>query len=180
MVCECITAAARSENRVTVTSAEGARESASAFTEILPAASTPRPPETSSPAPLGPATGTLRLSVRSTTAAVGVGQSTAFFVEIHNDRTVSDRNVAVTITLSPGLELQRFVSISSNLAITPRGDGTFDVEPISELRAGESQTFRVEVTARQAGDQILRARAVSLRTRAAVEAQQATRVQGGP
>jgi uncharacterized repeat protein (TIGR01451 family) len=177
--CECIRAVPRAENRVTVTTAEGLRESDTVITEIAPSPAPVRPPSTSTEPPgtrLGPVTGKLRMVVDHPTGSVLVGEETTFTISLVNNRSASDRNVVIAFALPPGLRFLRFNSVSADLAISLRDDGTFEVEPIREMRAGGRRVLRLIVEAIQTGDQTVRVQVTSLRHSSPIEDLELVRV----
>ena len=162
--------------QVTVTTAEGIRETNSASTDIRSAAPLPPSPQRPSTAAAasGPVTGTLQLSVNES-SEFRVGQEATYTIELKNDRAVSDSNISVTVRLPEGLQFVRFVS-DSNLAIASRVDDVYEVDTIREIRPGGVRTFRLIVSARQGGPQELGVEATSFRSPNPVTALRETQV----
>jgi hypothetical protein len=119
----------------------------------------------------------MQLNLSSTATAIRVGQQTMYLLEVHNDRNVPDRNVTVTLSLTDGLTLDRFVSLSTELTLSPRGNQVFEVQQIREMRPGDKRTFRVEVTGRQVGQQSLNVQVASQRSPTPVQASRSVRVE---
>ena len=83
----------------------------------------------------------------------------------------------LSFTLPAGLQFQKFVSVSAELGVSQKDAQTFLVAPIKEIRPGGTRTFRILATAREAGDQTLRAAAQSQRNEQPVEAFRQANVQ---
>ena len=98
-------------------------------------------------------------------------------IELKNDRDVHDRNVEMTLHIPDGLVFKLFVSISSDLSFSISDDNrTVKVERISEMRAGGTRTFRVELEGQQVGRWPFRVEVSSLRTPQAISVVEETLV----
>lgn len=144
--CRCRTEAPRSCNRVTVTSDQEVRADAEACLEI-------RPP------PPG-----LTLSISDLTDPIGVGRELTYEIRVENRSTEADSNVVLEVTLPAQLEVA---------PIGIRGPANFKVEsnrvlfePVAEVPAGATLTYRLRARALQPGDARVTA---SLRSRRLVQ-----------
>ncbi len=168
--CRCEPPSPRAEMAVRVTTGQGITAADTAFTTISPAPGQPpenAPPRIDAPpaAPAAGVSGELKVSMAETEDPIAVGRSTRYIIELENDRNVEDRNVEVTFHIPPGLEFDRFVSISAGLSISISDDKrTVEVERIAEMRPGGKRMFRVEVIGQQAGNWPFRVEVRSLRT----------------
>lgn len=104
-----------------------------------------------------------------------VGVRTTYVVTIRNDGYISDRDVALTVTLPHGARYE--TSINPPMVRARAGSvGRRLVEflPIAELRAGETATYRVVTTAAKTGAGIFRAEVTSRRSRSPIVAEEET------
>jgi uncharacterized repeat protein (TIGR01451 family) len=159
--CECKTAAAKTCNRVTVTTPDGAKMEDEACLEIQ--ASTPppvtpppttTPPETTRPQTPAttPAADGLTMSVVGLRNPVVAGKELTYEIQVSNTGSTSHRQVSVTATLPP--EGMLFIPLGT---VGP-GPTKFNIEgktirfdPVLEVKPNESLIYRVRVQTKQAG-----------------------------
>jgi uncharacterized repeat protein (TIGR01451 family) len=122
------------------------------------------------------ADGALRVSLSQTKESVSLNGTTEFLISVQNDRAVSDREIALTLILPPGLKLER-LSGPTEVRATSSDGRTIEVGSVTELRPGESLgTYRLELKGVRAGKQLLRAEVSSARTPSGVAAEAQTTV----
>ncbi len=169
VVCECRQADAAAQARVTVTTAENVSRTMATETQILAAAEAPVVP----PDPVIPAAGELRITIANTTNPILVGGESKYFVIVKNDRSESDKDVAVTFTVSNEMTISR---ATGRVGASNASGEKWEFVPIGELRAGESVQFQVTTKGVAIGDAMFTAKATSLRTINEVTSQKTTRV----
>lgn len=180
---ECLRAATAAWSRVTVETAEQVRVTRETTTQILPPEAAPRPPATP-PAEAQAApqekprdvTGELRVSIADTRDPIAINAETTYIISIENARNVSDRKLAITITLPPGLEYVRLNGPVAPRSLSP-DRRTIEVTEIAEVRAGERlNPFYLEVRGTRIGKHTVQVRVDSFRSAAPVEAFEDTTV----
>ena len=129
--CKCIEQAAKSCNRATVTSQEGARAEDDACLVITP--------------PVGG----VSVNVAERADPLTVGEQTSYEIRVTNHTQTSQRQVVATVTLPAGM---------IPLRIGTKGPGKFVMdgqvvrfEPVAELASGGRLDYSVQVRAQQAG-----------------------------
>lgn len=122
--------------------------------------------------------GALRVSTTPTSDRLAVGGSTTYEIAVQNDRRLSDKDVALVLTLSSGLQFVRLEG-PTKVQKTSADGATIEIAPVTEMRPGERlATYRLEVKGTQAGEQMLRVEAYSARTPSGVAAEITTAVSG--
>jgi len=173
-------------SRTAVTSDQAAPASDEVCLATLPASTGPPPqtppiPDRGGPgatAPREPADTTqdrLVLTLVDQGDPIRVNQRVVYLVTIKNERTVSDKQVTLTMTLPDGLRFEKLSGPVQGRTSSPDGR-TVELTPIAELRAGESVSFRLEATPLTAGRMIMRAQTQSQRSPAPVTAETDTTV----
>ena len=161
--CDCIAANPAAQNRVEVTSAEGARDSSINTTVIERPPPSPVPrrnPDPPVPAPLGgPGTGRLDLSIIATDPSISLNGETTFIIALRNDQNTFLRNVVVSFALPDGIAYRDGVATTAELGPPQLNNGEYQFLPIAELRPGGERVFRVTVVGRQVGRHRVEARA---------------------
>lgn len=160
--------------RATVASDQSAAVANQAVTVILPPAAAPPPqlpPESSAPSQpgairpppvAGPGTGNLRITASATANPIAAGGVTTFVINITNDRSQPDQNVALSVqALDDGLTLR--VAGTSPTRVVGSSPTAIDFDAIRELRGGEQfpQPYRIEVRGVRPGTHKLRVSVVS-------------------
>ncbi len=156
--CKCLAPEKESCNEVTVTSKEGSRADSRACLEIQAVA------------------GALTLTVGDLRDPVAVGNDTTYDISVTNGAAVSDRMVAVIVTLPP--EMQPIQQGTGGQPSKIEGQ-TIRFEPIRELRAGEKVAIRVQARALRAADIKVQVSASSQGNPRAVTAEETTRIFSG-
>ncbi|MBI85275.1 MAG: hypothetical protein CMJ81_18940 [Planctomycetaceae bacterium] len=108
------------------------------------------------------ASGGPELTLTDLSDPVRQGRQLVYLLRIFNNREVSDRNLQLTLEIPPELKLEKIqgpVKLDNRYPSTGR---TIHMEPISELRAADEVTFRIEVIAVEAGPVRLQASLESL------------------
>ncbi len=122
--------------------------------------------------------GTLRVSLAATSDSLRVGDTTLYIITVQNDRSVSDRDVALNVTLPPGMQLVRLDG-PTKVGRQSATSGEIEIAPVTEMRPGESLgAYRLEVKATKPGRQSLRVEARSARTPNGVTADATIDVRG--
>jgi len=177
---EAIKANPRAVQRLAVTTDQQVSDSAETITTIVaPAPATPPPPRTppATPAPATPpveVTGNLTLRVADLGDPINTNERAIYFIELVNDRNVSDRNVVLSIELPPGLQFEEVKGPSRFAKLEGQ---TVYLQPIREMRPGEKLTaFRIEATAKAPGKYTVTVKAVSQRSVAPIVQTQETTV----
>ncbi|MEQ8785354.1 MAG: hypothetical protein RIC55_03610 [Pirellulaceae bacterium] len=159
------TRAGAAVGRAEVTTQQDVSNAAQQTTNVTPATA---PPGAENPPPDGgagqenvPVTGNLSISIADQADPVRVGQRVTYLIVVKNDRNVSDKNVAVTISFPAGLD---FKSLRGPIQPVRSSSREVDLAPIAELRAGESVTLRVEAEPQRAGRFVVRSSVTSLRS----------------
>lgn len=173
--CNCLQAEAASTHRVTITTKEKATAEQQASTEILAAAQDPPPIPPRDPVPNipivpdqpkvppVPVAGKLQITLADQNDPIKVGGETTYLIIVKNDRTASDKDVRLTITLPEGLQLKKLSGPVQHQ--TSEDFRTVAINPVVEMRPGETLApFRLQVTAMQAGKFRLHVKAESLRS----------------
>ncbi len=198
----CATAAPRACNTVTVTADQDVQLSDGACLEILAAAqATPpaEPPSSRQVTPIRPETppqtapsqpkgepsqdqpsatsrDALVMTVNELGDPIRAGDQVTYIVEITNDRTVSDRNIVLTVVLPEGTSQLTTVPPPLIRHTTGLDGRTVTFSAISEMRAGETVTFRIGATLQRPGQATVRAELNSLRSSQSVTVQEETTV----
>jgi uncharacterized repeat protein (TIGR01451 family) len=149
---ECEREASAAWCRLSVDTAE-TRSTAEKVTRIRPKRSPRtedsevRPPVEKQPESV---TGELRVSLADAQDPIAVNATVTYYLAVENARNVSDRRVAITIVLPPGLD---FVKLNRPEGLQSRsGDGRMiQLTPIAELRQGETIRLSFEARGRQIG-----------------------------
>jgi uncharacterized repeat protein (TIGR01451 family) len=168
----------RACNQVTVT-ASGEDRQAELCVEIQPGSEpAPRVPPGALNRPDGSAQqprGSIRLAVDSLYETRRVSESVEYIVSLHNQHTISDRDAALTLRLSDGME---FLPLHGPTRVLEQSDQgrTLSLAPVREIRPGETIQFRVSSRATQPGPATLRAELRSRRLPVPVTAEQTTTV----
>jgi len=144
ILCRCQTASMRACNRAIATLPDGRRAEGEACLEIVePSASKPETP------PLRPPGDDWELSVVGTTSPVIAGKELTYVVTVTNKGMTPHRNVIVRATAPAGMTFNLLsTSGPAGLQFTRVGH-TLRFDPVSELRPGESLTYRVRVLAKE-------------------------------
>lgn len=157
VACQALRGDAGAVNRVEVTADGGARGNDQVTTRIVDAG--PRFTPMRVPTDGGAtedsgntnADGQLRLGLRPAADSGKVGQELTFYVEVHNDRQVSDRQIKLRVTLSEGLS---YAGFKGRYVGKPVDDDNrvIEITPIAELRPGEKlDRLELQVSATSAG-----------------------------
>jgi hypothetical protein len=95
-------------------------------------------------------TGELRVSLADAQDPIAVNGTVFYYLSIENARTVSDRKVAIRITLPLGLD---FVKLNGPVGAQSKSpDGrTIQLTEIAEMRPGETVRLSFELRGRQIG-----------------------------
>jgi uncharacterized repeat protein (TIGR01451 family) len=166
IIYQCLNVARQAQNRVTVTSDEGAGDVASVTIDITspPSGPTrsrvrrePAPESTESPS------GKLEVGVAATGRIVSVGDSLTYTITLENQSETSDKGVVVSFQLPAGHRFKRFNSVSAELSLRPPKEGLYAVEQIAEIRAGGKRQFEIEVIADEPGESVFEVQVESLR-----------------
>jgi uncharacterized repeat protein (TIGR01451 family) len=173
--CLCLRADPAAINRVTVTTNEQVTGTDQVTTQIVGAAPerggagggatiVPRtqPGGAAEPGNVN-ADGNLQITVTKEAESIKLGTNSLFFVTLTNQRAVSDREVALRITLSAGLEFQNWTGGVPVASVSP-DKRTITIKPVLELRPNETlPSFNLLVKSTAAGKQSVRVEAVSQR-----------------
>jgi hypothetical protein len=121
------------------------------------------------------ADGALKLSLTSASVTAKTGQKLTYFLEVANDRAVSDRDLAIRIVLPEGLA---FSKLSGRFAPKISDDQRIiDIPPILEVRPREKlPAFQLEVVAKTPGKKTIHVEARCQRSPTAVTADLETTV----
>ena len=173
--CRCLNPDENALVRATVTSSQIGTQTATARTVITPGASAPmsRSPVERPMDP--PVAGSLKITVRDLADPIRLGESATYLITVTNERAAPDRDVALTLELTPGLRFKRS-SGPTDVAAFGAQNRVVEITPVAEARPGEILEYRVEVTGSAAGKQRLRATARSSRSPAGVSAEAETTV----
>ena len=177
---QCLRAASAAWCRVFVQAAENIRATQEKPLVILsaePPPAIPSPgPERERPAEPERVTGELRVDIADQQDPVPVNGIITYIISIENARNVSDKKVALTILLPPGLEYVKLNGPSVVRASSPDGR-TIEVAEIAELRAGETlKPFYLQARGLRIGKHTVKVKADSFRSAQPVEAQADTTV----
>jgi uncharacterized repeat protein (TIGR01451 family) len=159
--CRCLTVAAKTCNRVTVTCQEGARGDAEACLAIQ-----------------GGTTQPLGMTVSDLRDPVSVGNETTYEIRVTNPNAVSDRDVRLTVNVPTQF---------TPSAVGTSGPATYTIEgqvvtfaAIPELKPGDTLTYRVLATGTRPGVGSVRADLSSANMAQPVSVQEATTVLANP
>jgi uncharacterized repeat protein (TIGR01451 family) len=171
--------------RVFVETAENVRSVQEAKLAIQPAAAAkppagPREPPPKIQTPSEPAAdkivGDLKVSIADRQDPISVNNTTTYIILVQNGRNVTDKNVAVSLLLPPGMEFVKINGPVGYKSVSPDGR-TVELEPIKEMRPGEMlNPFFIEVKGVRIGKHIVKVRVDSFRSSAPVEADEDTTV----
>lgn len=132
----------------------------------VPPGAPPPPGGAAPPANEPNVTGDLAVTVTELENPTVVNKPTQFVIIIKNDRNVPDRNVTLRFRLPDGVDLPR-VTVTGptrNPKVSPDGR-TWEMEAVSEMRAGESLVpYYVKVTPTAAGQSTLEVEVTSWRS----------------
>lgn len=143
------------------------------MTEITAAAAPPVGPGVR---PMPEVPGDLKVVVRDLADPIALGGKTTYLIQIANQSTSPDREVALTLQLSEGLKVAGIAGPTGYLRGTPDGR-TVEITPVAEVRAGEQlPEYKVEVEGTKAGKQKLQVIVKSARSPAGVTAEAETTV----
>ena len=171
--CNCLRAAARTCNRVTVTSNEGASGNAEACLEVRETSGS-RPPGGVAP-PESTARGTLSLTVTDLRGMVAAGKEFTYVIQVANGGIAADRQVAVTAIVPDGMTPVRLGTTGPT--DQPAFDGqTVRFPPVPEIKPGQTLTYRVRVRTKAPGKATLWVEAVSERHVQPLTAEETTEV----
>jgi uncharacterized repeat protein (TIGR01451 family) len=177
---QCLRAASAAWCRVSVQAAENVHATQEKPLVILsaePPPAVPSPgPEPERPAEPERVTGELRVDIADQQDPVPVNGIITYIISIENARNVSDKKVALTIFLPPGLE---YVKLNGPSVVrVPSPDGrTIEVAAIAELRAGETlKPFYLQARGLRIGKHTVKVKVDSFRSAQPVEAQTDTTV----
>ena len=142
--CRCVKEAAKACNRVTVTADGGVQEGDEACLQISANPTTPAaPPAASTPAP-----GNLTVSIAEQTDPIRVDGETIYQIVVTNAGSVPLQQVVASVRISQELQLDKIVASPVAGTSFPR---QVRFKPISEIRAGETITFELQIRALTAG-----------------------------
>lgn len=149
----------------------------------IPAGPNPVGPNPVGPGPVGPApvavAGQLKLEINEQGDSIRLGRVFFYEVKVTNGRNVPDKNVAVTLILPDGVTYSKLFSPPGLGILRASPDGrTLELTPITELRAGEAVSFRLDVTATKAGQHNFQAVAKSQQQPAPITAKEGTTIFG--
>jgi len=102
----------------------------------------------------------LQLSLTDLGDPVQQGRTVTYVLRVANNRKVSDKNVRIQLQVSEQLELIRSTPV--DIARKSSDGRRITIEPINELRPGETVDIRLVVAARRSGQAVLRAEVNSL------------------
>ncbi len=159
--CKCLTVAAKTCNRVTVTCQEGARGDAEACLAIQ-----------------GGGTQPLGMTVADLRDPVSVGNETTYEIRVTNPNSVSDRDVRLTVNV-PTQFNPSAVGTSGPAAYTIEGQ-VVTFAAIPELKPGDTLTYRVLASGARPGTGNVRADLSSANMAQPVSVQEATTVLANP
>lgn len=155
--CRCERDAARACNRVTVTSAQGSRAEDEACLLIRAGAVPP------------PAGSGLTMRAHALRNPVKVGKSFSYEIRVTNNTSTPDRQVVVVATIPPEM-VPKDVGTSGPARHAIEGQ-TVRFEPVAEVRAGETITYRLRVDALRPGNVKLGVRLTSQNMQQAILAE---------
>jgi uncharacterized repeat protein (TIGR01451 family) len=145
--------------RATVTSHETTAVSHQTVTGIAPGAATPPRP---APPPGQAASGGLRVTASALANPIALGARTTYIIDVSNDRSVADQDVALSIqVLGDGLTIR--VTGTTPTPVVASSPTAIDFAPIRSMRPGEqlSTPYRLEIRGAKAGRHKLRVTAKS-------------------
>jgi len=147
--CRCEAAKKEAVVRAVAQSAEGASDQKQAILEIL--AAEPDAESSTDGNEVEPS-GRLEVTIAETADPLRVGDKTTYLIVVKNDRTVADRDVAITYVVPDGMKFERLIGGPVGVASVARDGRTFELRRVAEMRPGETlEPLRVEVTAERAG-----------------------------
>lgn len=137
--CRCLQSAIQACNRVVVTTREGARDEAEACLDIIASQSN------------------LDLTVSELQDPVRVGKTVTYEIRVTNRGDTADRKLTLTALLPQGMA---FVPLGStgpdgSRPFVPQGQ-TVEFEPVAQINAAETLTYRMVLRAEQPGRSLLR------------------------
>jgi uncharacterized repeat protein (TIGR01451 family) len=159
VVCLCESAAQRVCGVVTVASKEGATDEAEACLQV----DSPRTE--------------LTVAVFDLKDPVNVGKELTYEVRVTNRGSAVEKQLQVSVSMPAGMTLIPLgTSGPGNIRATEVTGQTFRFDPVAEILAGETLTFRVRLRADQAGDKLLQVSVTSAGLDKPVAAEQSTKV----
>jgi uncharacterized repeat protein (TIGR01451 family) len=154
--CRCLSAVARACNRAMLTAEEGVQAEDDACLEIRAAP------------------GGLAITVHDFSDPVALGKGTTYEIRVSNQGQTAHRDLSVVVTVPVGMLPDRIGTSGPGM---PTIEGqTVRFDPVAELPAGETATYRVRVRTRQAGKYSLRAEVTSRDQPQSVAAEETTEV----
>ncbi len=161
--CRCQEAALRACNRVSVVTDQGLKTEKEACLSIRSAAS-----------PHLPSISNLTMSVADLRDPITVDKELTYEVRVTNNSQASDKRVTVVATVPDQMMA---------VPLGTSGPAKFDIsgqivrfEPVAEIRAGETLTYRIRVRARQSGDVQFRAQLTSQNAQQAMTVEEQTQI----
>jgi len=149
--CKCLEPAAKACNRVTVTSDEGARETAEFCLQITPATTSSRPAAT--------AIAGLQPSIADQGDPVTVGKQTTYRISVANNGSAPEELVVVSVTLPDSL-----TPVAAGIKGPTPGKATgktVQFAPVATLAPGKTLSFTVAARADAGGDGVARVEVTS-------------------
>lgn len=176
--CRCVASAPRACNRVTVTTAEGARADSEACLEVRPrtGGTAPRPAPTAGPSTA--TAGNLTLSIADLRDQIAVGNEVTYELKITNNGRAADQQVVVSVT-APA-EMTPISNGSGGPARFTISGQSVRFEPFGEIRPGETLTYQVRMRANRAGTARVRAQLQTRGTTRPIAAEETTTVFAPP
>jgi uncharacterized repeat protein (TIGR01451 family) len=172
--CQALAADGQAFVRAEATAREQVQQSAEATVAIV-AAAQPGPAQK----PMPQDEGALQVTLGDQDDPVRPGQSIRYRLILANTRSVSEQNVAITVTLPEKSTLVRSSGPTRTARSSPDGR-TLELAPILEIRAGETQgmEYVFEVRPAQPGQAVFRASVASARHTTPIVVQEETTVLG--
>jgi uncharacterized repeat protein (TIGR01451 family) len=173
--CQGVQADGQAFLRAEATSREQVQQSAQGTIAIVAAAAPSAPAQK----PMPQEEGALQVTVGDQDDPVRPGQTIRYRLILANTRTVSDQNVAITVTLPENSTLVRSSGATRTVRSSPDGR-TLELAPIQEIRAGETQglEYTFEVRPTQPGRAVFRASVTSVLHPAPIVVEEETTVLG--
>jgi uncharacterized repeat protein (TIGR01451 family) len=159
--------------RAESTAREQVQQSAEATVAIVAVATQPGPAQK----PMPQDEGVLQVTLGDQDDPVRPGQTIRYRLILANTRTISEQNVAITVTLPENSTLVRSSGPTRTVRSSPDGR-TLELAPILEIRAGETQglEYVFEVRPAQPGRAVFRAAVTSARHVAPIVVEEETTV----
>jgi uncharacterized repeat protein (TIGR01451 family) len=179
----CTRESSKAFSRVSVTTQEAATAQAEAFVAIR--AAEPRSPSLPPPTTPGPAAppkpptppaspAELSMTVADLRDPVSTGKEVTYEIRITNRGAGPDQQVALIVTIPDGMQLAALGATGPSEA---KSEGQrIRFEPVAELPAGQTLTYRVRVRTTRAGDVKLRAELTSRALLRALTVEESTQV----